>query len=57
MCVHVWVGRGGERSKINKSQVNFFKVCVCVLGGEREYRESGNFHCKNIFVVDGSYKN
>ena len=21
------------------------------------YRKSGNFHCKNIFVVDGGYEN
>ena len=20
------------------------------------YRKSGNFHCKNIFIVDGGYK-
>ena len=24
---------------------------------ELDYRKSGNFHCKNIFIVDGSYDN
>ena len=24
---------------------------------KKSYRKSGNFHCTNIFIVDGSYEN
>ena len=37
-------------------------ICLLVDGVHecvraREYRKSGNFRCKNIFVVNGGYEN
>ena len=37
-----------------------FEVCYCLLSVKSvgvEYCKSGNFRCKNIFIVDRSYEN
>ena len=32
-------------------------IMSTIVNERAKYRKSGKFHCKNIFVVDGSYKN
>ena len=32
-------------------------LCMCGCVGKYIYCKSGNFRCKNIFVVDGGYEN
>ena len=55
-------GTGGEEEGevweiVEESRLYIDKIGRHMKQQIGKYCKSGNFHCKNIFVVDGSYEN